>query len=160
MLLYVFSDSHGATENMVSVLSRELPDMVIHLGDHVEDAEYISRRFPMRMLYVAGNSYDDSYSGEPLERIVTLEGHRIYFCHGHRHHVKTTRLNLVYAAREQEAEIALFGHTHVPCDETADGVRLINPGSISKGWLGGNSYAAITLTHDNVTCEIRKIPKP
>jgi len=158
MLCYVFSDSHGIVEPMTKILSQSLPDAVIHLGDDLADAKYLAERFPMQMISVPGNSYDDMYSNEPGSRMITLEGHRLYLCHGHRYQVKSSLLTLGYAAMSRDAEIALFGHTHIPCDETQNGIRFINPGSVSKGWLSGNSYARLTLTRQDVQCEIVKLP--
>jgi putative phosphoesterase len=49
------------------------------------------------------------------------------------------------AAVPEGTEFALHGHTHVPRDETIDGVRYLNPGTVSKpnhgappsfAWLG------------------------
>ena len=57
--------------------------------------------------------------------------------------------NLCYSAREIECDIVLFGHTHMPFDEDFDGVRVMNPGSISLP-RGGNrkSYMVMTFEED------------
>ena len=158
MLIFVFSDSHGTTEHMEALLEKELPDMVIHLGDHAADAKRLASRFPMPLVCVAGNSYDDLYSGEQDRVILRLEGHKMLLCHGHRYHVKSSLLALGYAAASEEAELVLYGHTHIPADETASGVRFINPGSAGRGYLRGNTYARLTVTAKDITCKIERLP--
>ena len=41
--------------------------------------------------------------------------------------------SLVYAAQEQGATLALFGHTHRCLYEEAGGVKVINPGTAGRG---------------------------
>jgi len=64
-------------------------------------------------------------------------------------------------ARIADADVLLFGHTHVPWDRVIGGVRFLNTGSVGKpkdgdpraGWL------LLTITTDGtVTAEIRRIP--
>lgn len=157
MLIFVFSDSHGTIEPMTALLEQELPDMVIHLGDHADDAKKLADRFPMRLVSVAGNSYDDLYGGAPERMLLKLEGHTVLACHGHRYQVKSSLLALGYAAQSAEADLVLFGHTHTPCDVTDGAVRFINPGSAGRGYLHGNTYARLTVTQDEISCEIRRL---
>jgi len=46
------------------------------------------------------------------------------------------------------AEFALHGHTHVPRDETIDGVRHLNPGTVSKPNHGAPPSFAWLEIHD------------
>jgi RNA polymerase sigma factor (sigma-70 family) len=42
----VLSDSHGNVGNMIRAVKREEPDMILHLGDCVVDADALRREFP------------------------------------------------------------------------------------------------------------------
>ena len=42
MRIAVFSDSHGVKEPMLAAIEEQKPDMVLHLGDYVRDAEAIA----------------------------------------------------------------------------------------------------------------------
>ena len=42
----VLSDSHGNVGNMIRAVKREEPDIILHLGDCVVDADALRREFP------------------------------------------------------------------------------------------------------------------
>ncbi len=151
MKLLVFSDSHGELSHMCEVIERERPDYVFHLGDYDSDAEELLRRYPMLpLVYVRGNC--DYSSGTPLQRVVPLDGHRFFLCHGHRYGVKSGILRAVYAAREQNADVLLFGHTHEAYLEEAEDLLLMNPGSCGFGYLP--SYGRILLENGKLSAEL------
>lgn len=129
----VFSDTHGSTALMVEAVRRTRPDVLIHLGDYERDAEVLRREFPEIPLYsVCGNC--DFAPLSPLADIVPLGGVKALICHGHTYAVEYNSIDrLVYAAQEREARLALFGHTHMPYNGEAGGVRVVNPGTAGKG---------------------------
>ena len=136
MRILILSDSHGNIRNMKLAVERTKPDQIIHLGDHFRDGEALKEAYPLLpVAQVIGNCdlYDFSARGGKDQLILTLDGHRTMLCHGHRYHVKSSLLSLSYAAREAEAELCLFGHTHIPHLEHLDGSTLLNPGSIGSG---------------------------
>jgi putative phosphoesterase len=53
-------------------------------------------------------------------------------CHGHRYSVYYDRYRLIAAAAAANADVALFGHTHVPFSAQEGGIYLINPGSVGR----------------------------
>ena len=141
MKILVFSDSHGAVTKMLRAASAHPDaDMLIFLGDGLRDAEQLFSRYSsIPHVAVCGNC--DSFfvsSGEGFlnEQTVDLGDIRIFCCHGHKYGVKSTELNLWFRAKEKEAALALFGHTHEPFERCFEGVRLFNPGSISLGSYG------------------------
>lgn len=132
MIAAIFSDSHGETALMAEAVRRTRPDLIIHLGDHERDAFALRDEFPHIPFYnVCGNC--DIAQMSPLWSTVQIGPVKAYICHGHMHGVKRHLHSLYYAACEQSASIALFGHTHIPCTEEVGGVKLINPGSAGKG---------------------------
>lgn len=70
MKVLIFADSHGYNMAMAFAVDREEPDVVIHLGDHAEDAREIERVFPAMPIYrVRGNN--DFDPDVPLNAVVT-----------------------------------------------------------------------------------------
>ena len=150
MKILVCSDTHGHYAEISRILNREHFDLAVHLGDHADDALFLSKETDTPLLWVSGNC--DPFSGAPKTLTTVWEGHTVYLCHGHTHSVKASLLQLYYAALEQGATLSLFGHTHMPCDEVCDTVRLINPGAVKS-----RSYAVLTVTQDTVDCEFRTL---
>jgi len=146
MKILVFSDSHGVAEPMAEIARAETPAMALHLGDCVSDADSLARVTPLEC--VRGNC--DRFCDEPDYRLLEIGGHRIFMTHGHRYGVKFSLEKLLLTASLSGADIVLFGHTHRPLCEEADGLRVINPGSFGYG----GSYAVLTLD-GGVDCEVR-----
>ena len=63
-------------------------------------------------------------------RVLILDDHRVLIAHGHTLGVKTGLLRAQYRALEMNADILLFGHTHVPLVDAASRPMMMNPGSI------------------------------
>ncbi len=156
MKILVFSDSHRNNDPMFAAVKNERPDMIIHLGDHYSDAMLLSRRFPeIPLTAVPGNC---DFSDEPATCLLEVEGHRILLCHGHQYHVKQSLLTLTYAAKEQHAEAALFGHTHRICCDYHNGLLLFNPGSIGEPhYSGANSYGILEVTQERMLADTKII---
>ncbi len=132
MLIYVLSDTHGDCDPFFQKYKKLLaPDAIIHLGDYVEDALIIQNHTGVEVFYVKGNG-DYLFEGVPQKRVLTIDGHRILLVHGHNEKVSRGLETLYFKALEENVELALFGHTHVPLDIESGGVRLMNPGSPSR----------------------------
>ncbi|WP_124727054.1 metallophosphoesterase family protein [Staphylospora marina] len=125
MRVLIVSDSHGREELLRQIVRREQADHVIHCGDFCTDRE----RLPdVPMTVVRGNC---DWEPVPEEQLWEADGLRILVVHGHRHGVKRSPLPLRFRALEVGANVACFGHSHVPFCEKDGEVLLINPGSIS-----------------------------
>ena len=141
MKILVLSDSHGAVDCLEAAVEREKPDFILHLGDHIRDAQKLQQRyFYIPQAAVVGNC--DFGAPGPAQYIDLWDGVRIFACHGHRYNVKQSLLPLYYAAQEQGADVCLFGHTHRALCETEHGILLLNPGA-----CGGRQprYAVLTI---------------
>ena len=151
----VFSDSHGSVELMCQAVSRTRPDLIIHLGDYERDCRALLERFPAVPLYsVCGNC--DLAALSPARDTVQIGPVRAFITHGHLYNVKYYLDPLVYAAQEQGASLALFGHTHEPENCEMGGVRLINPGSAGTGRRP--SWALIEVNDmGGIACDIREL---
>lgn len=154
MKLLILSDSHGSRAEMREAIRRERPDAVIHLGDYARDAEELSFDFEqLPILSVRGNcGLAEPPRSEVLVR--TFEGVKIFGVHGHRHGVKEGLLRLTLAAREQEAQLALFGHTHVPYCREHDGLWLLNPGEC-RGMHP--TYGVAEIENGTLRCRIENV---
>lgn len=147
MKLIVFSDSHRELDHMRDVIAREKPDYVFHLGDHDADAEdirYEYQSLPVAM--VRGNC--DGWSDTPESLSLVLSGVRFFLCHGHRYGVKHSISTAVYAALEENADVLLYGHTHVANQDEISGIKVLNPGSC--GYCSRPSYGFFLLENNAI----------
>ena len=144
----VFSDTHGSTSLMLQAIRRWRPDVVIHLGDYDRDTSMIKSEFPDVALYaVAGNC--DLFPSFPYTDTVPLGPVKAFITHGHIYNVDS----LVYAAQEEGAKLAMFGHTHRPYYEDIGGVTVINPGTAGKGT--SLTWAKVEVfDNGGITCQI------
>ena len=151
--IVVFSDTHRQTKDAFKVLENLIDvDMVIHLGDCVADAVELRRAFKdIPVYFVSGNN--DIFSDYPESEIVSAEKVRIFCSHGHNYNTD----RLVSLAKDKGCLVVLRGHTHVSEDTTVDGLRIINPGSISRPRDGQKSYAVIEIEEKQVSACIINI---
>lgn len=147
----VVSDSHGNIENIRGFLPRiGHVDALYHLGDHVEDALPLCNLLNCGFVAVRGNC--DPFSDAPLSYTVEWHNRRILLLHGHR---VAGLLALLYAAKQENADAVLFGHSHVPSMETVDGILMLNPGSLSRPRTAkGPSMAVLELDDGSFRAEL------
>ncbi len=133
MKIVVISDTHASLDKAIKTIKKENPDFCIHLGDVVRDCEELETIFPrQKFIFVKGNNdFWTKDANFPDERIFTLEGKKFFMCHGHKYHVKQGLYSLLKKAKEENADIVLFGHTHQSYLET-NGTVVMNPGSYGK----------------------------
>ena len=144
MRVGLFSDSHGDTRALDDLLEKMGHiDAACFMGDIARDAYHLEDRLssmPGSPALYAVKGNNDYASILPLDRLIELDGVRIYMTHGH---TVVSLMSLAYRAAEKEAKIALFGHTHVPLCEVEQGVMLINPGSAGNYCRGGRARASV-----------------
>jgi putative phosphoesterase len=159
MKILVFSDTHGDTGRAdIAIRSNRGVDLIIHLGDYFRDAQKLSALFPnIPMEYIYGNS-DFLIGNVPGEKMIQVCGKRIFMTHGHKYSVKWDRKRLLSKAREQNADILLFGHTHIPELIVNDPLYLLNPGSTSEPRADSKgSYAIIEIDNDHIRPKICRV---
>jgi len=138
MKLLIFSDSHGDVETMRAAVEAEQPGAVLHLGDHIADAELLGERYPDMPIYKVLGNMDAGGAGE-WARHIELCGKRIFMTHGHTflegRGVRTffDGITKLFLSESGGAEILLFGHTHEPFLNCCGGKWIMNPGSIGRG---------------------------
>lgn len=150
MRILVISDSHRNTRVIDKILSSQ-PEAkhVFFLGDCTADIEDFDLLYPDKNFHiVSGNC--DFYSNFKSVDIEIINSHRILYTHGHNYSVKSSYQHLLKTAKENNCDIALFGHTHIPKTVYEDEVHLVNPGSCSRAREGNPSYAVIDITDKGI----------
>lgn len=161
--ILIMSDSHGRNENVelaIAQVREEIGEfqMLIHLGD-VGDARELESLAGVPCYIVRGNT---DYDAKLLNaNVIEAGGHRIFATHGHLYQVDM-RLDLLrFAALENNCDIAMYGHTHVPyLEEDPDDITILNPGSISKPRQADHRYTYMVMEiddEDEVTYELRYV---
>ena len=155
MKLLIASDIHGSAfwcRRLCEIAEAEQPDKLILLGDLLYHGprndlprNYASKQvIPMlsqykdRIIAVRGNceaEVDQMVLPFPCMADyaqLLVEGTTFYLTHGH--HNSPDNLPPL-----PEGSILLSGHTHVKLDEIRNGIRCLNPGSVSIPKDGSNS---------------------
>ncbi len=148
--LIILSDSHGNVKGVEKLLPLFAEnDYVIHLGDGASDMREVSKTYPDKLYQCAGNC--DFFSPYPLEGVLEVEWLKIFYCHGHKYHVKSQLETLAEQAKQRGCDIALYGHTHNADIREINGVTLINPGSMRRPINEGGSYCYLVIHKDKAT---------
>ena len=155
MKLVIASDIHGSAfwcRKMLEVAEKEQPDHLILLGDILYHGprndlprDYAPKQvIPMlekwaeKILCVRGNceaEVDQMVLNFPClaeYSVLMADGRSFYLTHGH--HANPQNLPALPAG-----SVFLYGHTHVKFDQEVDGIRCLNPGSVSIPKDGSNS---------------------
>ena len=138
--LLILSDSHGGSDAIARILKaeRENIDALIFLGDGLRDLDAL----------------------EPYDGLAAFDQVIVFYTHGHMYGVKYDLDTLADAAAARGAQVALFGHTHIPLAETRGRVFLFNPGSCGRCYTGADTYGILTLADGKVVGhEHKEVPK-
>lgn len=136
MKIIVMSDSHGVRETVEMVLQKQPDaDMYIHLGDGEREMHILTMTNPWlkeKLYYLKGNCDSGLLIDPTLNQLVlTLPyGHRLLAAHGDAYQVKFGINRMKHEAKSLNADIVLFGHTHVRSSCYEDGIYIVNPGSL------------------------------
>ena len=153
MLVGVISDTHKEVTYIRKAMEKlKAMDMIIHLGDNVEDVKEIEKIFKGTIINVRGNC--DFSNKTPNERTIVLEGKKLLITHGHKYGVKDNLLKLRYRALELGADLVLYGHTHVSKVDFEEGIFFVNPGSCTLPKNGLNSVATVEITEEKINPSI------
>lgn len=154
MRLLVLSDVHGRTELLRRAIEQE-PEAreVFFLGDGLRDLEQVLPQFPDRRIHAVRGNCDSSLSQEKLLDAAFCGGKKILYLHGHTHGVKSGWEPVLRLARDQRADLLLFGHTHTPLCRYEDGLYVMNPGSLGYG----QTYGIADLTDTGIFTDIREV---
>lgn len=148
--ILVFSDCHGRLDGIVAA-GKIHPDagLYIFAGDGISVFESYCREKGIRYYAVEGNCDGSFFTSD--EKTFTHAGLKFYLTHGNM--VGTS--SIISRAAEEDADIAIFGHTHRAYEETVPGeamnreknLLLLNPGSIAlpRDIPGSPSFGLINI---------------
>ena len=131
MRILVFSDSHKNVDACARVIENIIGvEAVLHAGDHASDCAELEKLFPqIKFFYVPGNC---DFCAMPSELLVELEQKRIFLTHGHGYAVKydSDYYTIINKGASENADLVVFGHTHIPVCDFSKNPPILNPGSI------------------------------
>jgi len=138
--LLVISDTHGSVNVLKAVFkwaAERMPPKdsicaAAFLGDGIEDINPAmdAAGFSCNWVIIKGNN--DFYVKEAESAVFDFVNYRFLICHGHRYSLYGGYHALVTAAKANDANVVLSGHTHIPHQKIVDGIYLINPGSVGR----------------------------
>ena len=103
-------------------------DVILHAGDVCtpDVLDLLASFAPVHVVMGNNDVPEVADWGAPETVEVELAGVRIGMIHDSgQHQGRTARLR----QRFPTADLVVFGHSHIPLDETGDGLRILNPGS-------------------------------
>lgn len=141
MKIIVLSDTHGNLPPALKAISDiGSIDLILHLGDNVEDAKTISDGTGVQYRAVRGNR--DWHSDAPYLAFWELEGIKIMALHGHLEDISRNEpeeerqakfRKLADKAKRGNAGIVLYGHDHLAEKFYVEGILFFNPGEMVYG---------------------------
>ena len=103
-------------------------DLILHAGDvcTAEVLDELAGYAPVRAVYGNNDGPDVAAWGAPETLEMDLDGLAVAMIHdAGPAQGRNTRMRRRFPA----AELVVYGHSHIPLDQTAAGVRIFNPGS-------------------------------
>ncbi|MFG6146746.1 metallophosphoesterase family protein [Halobacillus sp. B23F22_1] len=153
MEIIVISDTHLPKKNrgLPPVLKDEMKkaDLVIHAGDWQTPEVYEQIKQFGDLAGVYGNVDGDEIKAlVPRREILHVKGFTIGIVHGHGEK-KTTEQRVIEEFAEEEVDVIIFGHSHLPLLRFVKKTMLFNPGSATdKRRLPYYSYGKLTIEED------------
>jgi uncharacterized protein len=135
-------------------------DVILHAGDVCtpDVLDLLSTFAPVHVVMGNNDVPEVAEWGAPETLEVELDGVRIGMVHdsGQREG-RAARLR----RRFPTADLVVFGHSHIPLDETADGVRILNPGSpTDRRRQPAGTFATLLLQDGElVEARIEQLPR-
>ncbi|MDP4178115.1 MAG: metallophosphoesterase [Bacillota bacterium] len=156
MLAAVVSDTHRYKFAISKVINKvKNADILIHLGDNIDDAASLSSEFSGKIISVRGNcDFSNKIESECTE---IIEGKTFFITHGHKYDVKYSIDTILDKGKSINADIVLYGHTHISQIEYIDGIWIVNPGSPSLPRDGFPSIATIEIDGGKIVPSILRL---
>lgn len=163
MLIGLISDTH------IPDRARELPknvisafqnvDLILHAGDltSMEVIDELEKIAPT--IAIQGNMDRAAGIILPNAKVIEAEGIKIGIAHGEVYPRADTQ-QLLYLAKQLDADILVTGHSHQPKIEQIDGVLLLNPGSPIVPILADRTVMLLEINNKDVDVEVVKIGNP
>lgn len=158
MKILAFADSHTDIDTMFCVVTKESPDMVVHLGDHIADGMDLKNRFNDIPMHLVSGNTDGTYNNIN-EKFLNISNKQLFITHGHLYNVKSGMAEIYRKGSDIGADVVLFGHTHKPYLSYAGGIWLMNPGRIGRKSIRTHAtYGIVRIENERIRCEIIEAP--
>ena len=169
MRIAVLSDTHVGQQLSVfptEFLRRLLDfDAIIHCGDYTasETVDMLNEA-SSSFFGVRGNMDDEKIRNHlPEEIIIELGGIKVAVTHGWGAPNGLAE-KVLEKIREKyptkKPDIILFGHTHIPSNQTIDGIRVINPGAVSGNVNSvSGTWGVLEIENGEVKWHLEQIPQ-
>ncbi|VBB06513.1 phosphodiesterase mj0936/vps29 [Lucifera butyrica] len=132
MKIGVISDTHGSKAAVKLAVAAAGPvAMWLHAGDYYWDSYYLAEITALPVHMVAGNC-DGSGDRAQVDAFIEAGNKKIWLTHGHRYGVKHGVQDLLYWGKQFEADVVIYGHTHMPQIAWQNGLLIFNPGSAAE----------------------------
>ncbi|MFX0068683.1 MAG: YfcE family phosphodiesterase [Promethearchaeota archaeon] len=115
--------------------SKQEFDSIFCTGDLTNESVLIQLKHLGPVKVVRGNM---DYMDLPDHQIVTIDDVRIGMTHGHIVHPRGNLKQLISIARKMKVDILITGHTHSEFFKKIENIVILNPGSCTGAWGGGN----------------------
>jgi uncharacterized protein len=132
MRIAVLSDTHAPRfwKQCPPAVARRLEgmDLILHAGDVCRAfvLDELAAFAPVRVVLGNNDTADVAEWGAPDTLQLDLHGLRVAMIHDAGPAAGRARR---MRRRFPEADLVVFGHSHIPLDSTGDGLRIFNPGS-------------------------------
>ena len=139
MKIGLISDTHipnrakNLPQSFVDWFVEEKVEMIIHCGDVTDKRllEFLKEIADVKV--VRGNT---DYYDFPRELFLDAEGWKLYVFHSSEVYPRGDVYKLYKIGSEKNADIVVFGHTHIPLFTKVGDIFLLNPGSATGVWSG------------------------
>jgi putative phosphoesterase len=184
MRVGIVSDIHGQIDALRHALAAMgAVDRLVCLGDSIQQGRFSNETIALLRerdaLTIRGNHEEAFFSGagrtmsridpdladwlvsRPASIAFEAEGRRVLLVHStpwpssHSYVVPTHRDFARFA--EADADIVLYGHTHVPVVREIEGVLVVNPGSVGEGRPTGRGFVRSCAVLDLTRFEVEII---
>lgn len=136
MKIIVMSDSHGAASRLMRIgRIHGDADAFLFLGDGWRDFDDFKNEFQSKYCAAVKGNCDLGCTEDSI-RTLYLGEKKILMSHGHLFGVKSGIGGMRAKALSNGCDIMLYGHTHEAFTDYADGLYVMNPGSVKNGNYG------------------------
>ncbi|CAA9340254.1 MAG: Putative phosphoesterase [uncultured Friedmanniella sp.] len=163
MRVVVLSDTHsprywkGCPPAVAAQL--ETADVILHAGDVCtpDVLDLLAGYAPLHVVLGNNDVAEVAAWGAPETLQLELAGVQVAMIHdsGPKQR-RTARLR----RRFPTADLVVFGHSHIPMDQTGDGIRIFNPGSPTDKRRQPHGTLGILELADGQVADARIVPLP
>ncbi|RSM86575.1 metallophosphoesterase [Kibdelosporangium aridum] len=132
-------------------------DVILHAGDvcTADVLDELAQFAPVHVVLGNNDGPDVAAWGAPETLDLDLAGLRVAMIHDSGQATgRTARMR----RRFPDADLVVFGHSHIPMDQTGDGVRVFNPGSPTDRRRQPHGTIGILTIEDGELLDARIIP--